>query len=101
MTTQIIFPTFCDVDTWRNVIKNNHFPDGRKWAHFIIESDETMIGKTLVEAGFFSSTSEVKRNQPDLFKRTRQEPFETVVLSWAVILIVPLPLSVNGKRPGS
>ena len=72
---------------WRDAVKGNR-SEGRKWAHFIVQSDEEMVGKVLVEAGFFPSTSEVKRNQPELF-RMKRKPGDTVVkLSWAAIRIV-------------
>lgn len=83
--TAIIDPSFGSVDLWRDVIKNNR---ALRCAVFTIESDETWLPRILVDAGFFPSGGEVKRNRPDLWRDSR--PFDGCELSWADIEIVPM-----------
>lgn len=82
MSIKIISPWFCDVDTWRDVVKNNRPIDH---IAFEIQTDETWLPRVMVDAGFFPSGSELKRNQPKLWRDL--VPGEIVSLSWAEIRI--------------
>lgn len=47
---------------WRDVANNN-----RLVVLFTVLSDTLFLPRLLVEAGFFESTSQVKKNRPDLW----------------------------------
>ena len=82
--TGIISPRFCDVDTWRDVVRNN---EGIHHVEMIVRSGESWLPKVLVDAGFFSSGSQVKKNRPDLWRD--REPFDHVSLQWAQVEVWP------------
>lgn len=49
------------------------------------ETDERFIPRLLVQAGFFESTSQVKKNQPELWRASEGVICEQIRLSWATI----------------
>jgi hypothetical protein len=83
LTTRV-FPTFLSVDDWRAVVKNNA-DIGR--IHFDLRSARTWIPHILVDAGFFKSGSQIRKNRPDLM-RDREE-YDVVDLDWAEIEVWP------------
>lgn len=80
----IVFPNFLDVATWRRVVKNNR---SIRCAHFDVRTNKTWVPHILVEHGFFDSTSQIKKNRPDLW-RDREE-WDVVDLGWAEVEIWP------------
>lgn len=86
MATTQIFPGFCDVDTWRNVMKNNSILKHEgKVVHFVLHTNGTWLPTILVEAGFFPSGNRVKKNQPALWRDAVHG--EQIRLSWAHIKV--------------
>lgn len=80
--TTLISPAFCDVATWRDVVKNNARIDE---VEFRIRTTEKWLPKVLSDLGFFPSNSEVKRNRSDLWRELSGDT--TVKLAWATIEI--------------
>ena len=82
--TAVVDPTFLSVDDWRRVVKNN-----REIAsvHFDVRSDASWLPHVLVEAGFFTSGSQIKKNRPDLWRD--REDYDVVDLPWAEIEVWP------------
>lgn len=70
---------------WRTVIKRNK----GFHAHFDIDADgEVFLPRILVNHGFFESTSQVKKNQPDLWIQISDDIVCHIVkMSWCTILI--------------
>lgn len=82
MTEFGTFVTKPGVETWRGVVKSN--PGTR--AQLNMQTDKTWLPHALVEAGFFKSGGEVKRNRPDLWRDvTPVDFFET---DWADVDVV-------------
>jgi hypothetical protein len=71
------------VGTMRDVVRNNARIEA---ALFDVETDETWLPAVLVQAGFFPSNSEVKKNQPSLWRDVLR-PLDVVRLSWAEIAV--------------
>ena len=63
------------VDTWRGIAKNNNLRP-----NLAMQTDKTWLPHALVDAGFFRSGSEVKRNRPDLWRNTC--PIDFFELDW-------------------
>lgn len=91
MATAIFHPTFLDVDGWRDVQKRNQ---SIKKIGFGLITDETWLPLVLVQAGFFPSNGQVKKNQPKLWRDV--VPGEVVELSWASIKIVHADFTLEG-----
>jgi hypothetical protein len=92
VATAIFQPEFCDVNTWRDVQKRNA---GVRKIGFGLITDETWLPAVLVQAGFFASNGQVKKNQPKLWRDV--VPNEVVELSWASIRIVHADFTLDGE----
>ena len=57
-------PTQEQVDLFRAIMKNN----GISHMSLEVETGETFLARTLVDLGFFPSTSQVKKNKPEFFR---------------------------------
>lgn len=84
MTTKIMWPEFLDVESWRQIKRNNRAIT--KKIDFEIFTTETWLPAALSQTGFFPSNNEVKKNRPDFWRDL--VPGETVELGWASILII-------------
>lgn len=73
-----------NVEMWRDIVRNNKRSIPFVW--FQLETDETWLPNVLVQAGFFSSGGQVKKNRKDLWRDIDLNG-ETVALSWAKIRI--------------
>lgn len=76
------------VQGWRTVHKNNKA--GIPHLFFEVSADQTderFLPRILVGLGFFESTSQVKKNRPDLWRDAEFEICERVKLSWATLEI--------------
>lgn len=80
--TERVSPGFCDVQTWRAVVHNNA---PITCVLFVLRTARTWLPHALVDAGFFPSGSEVKRNRADLWRDLADG--ETVRLGWAEITL--------------
>ena len=69
------------IDTARHIVQNN--PTVKLTALIRLETDVTWLPHALVEAGFFPSGSEVKRNRKDLWRDLVSG--ETIKLKWAEV----------------
>lgn len=70
------------VETWRGVVKANPGTHAHLW----MQTDKKWLPHALVEAGFFRSGSEVKRNRPDLWRETT--PIDFFETDWADVDVV-------------
>lgn len=75
------------VEAARTTVKVN-----KSWLHRLFfeincfEVEERFVPRLLVQAGFFESTSQVKKNQPGLWIEVSDETIcERITLSWANI----------------
>ena len=73
-----------DVQHWRITHKNNNWLD---WPlHFTLLTDKVWLPAILVEAGFFVSNSQVKKNRPDLWITLNPDTVHNVRIGrWADI----------------
>lgn len=82
--TRWLIPHFGDADMWRQIVRNN---EPVHHATITLRSDEVFLPRVLVEAGFFPSTSQIRKNRPDLWRL--REPFDDLQLQWAQIEVWP------------
>lgn len=69
------------VEIWRGIAKANGLRPS-----LYMQTDKTWLPHALVDAGFFKSGSEVKRNRPDLWRET--SPIDFFELDWADVDVV-------------
>lgn len=53
-----------------------------------IRTDENFLPRILVELGWFPSTSEVKRNRPDLFKEFNSPDFQEIRIGKKILWLI-------------
>jgi hypothetical protein len=80
--SEIREPSFGDVATWRDIVKNNAAISS---VAFEIRTSERWLPHVLSNLGFFPSNSEVKKNRPDLWREIDRDTI--VELSWATLRI--------------
>lgn len=82
MATVIAQPSFLEIEDWRDVVKNN---GEVRSIEFVLVTDETWLPLILVQAGFFTSNSEVKKNRSDLWRDAVHQ--EWIKMKWCKIHI--------------
>jgi len=87
--SKIVSPHFLRVEDWRGVVRNNRDIVA---VDFVIETNRGFVPHVLVDCGYFPSTSEIKRNRPDLWIQITSSVM-VVNLGWAHIIIAHLEKS--------
>ena len=61
---------------------------GFKEEDITLKTDERFLPRVLVQLGWFSSTSEVKRNRPDLFEECNMPDFQEIRIGKKLLWLI-------------